>query len=322
VRGNMARYQEVSREIMCIFKSYTPLVQPLSIDEAFLDVTGAQRLFGRGEEIAEKIRRDIREKTGLTASVGVAPNMFLAKIASDMNKPDGITLVPFEQEAIEKFLAPLPIGRIWGVGQVTQKKLLSLGLPTIGKLQQCDFQTLEKAIGTRAADAFSRLARGIDARGIELETEDKSISNETTFAEDATDREQVEATFKRLIDKVGGRLRKAGFFATTVHLKLRWSDFSTITRQTRLAIPCCDDTTLRETGMALLDAHLRHRPVRLIGFGVSGLTETDQPQTAQLNLFETPDTALHEKRSRLSHTADRIKQKFGDQSIRRGSDME
>ncbi|MCF7818813.1 MAG: DNA polymerase IV [Kiritimatiellales bacterium] len=321
VRGNMARYKEVSREIMRIFESYTPLVQPLSIDEAFLDVTGAQRLFGDGKAIAEKIRRDIRATTGLTASVGVAPNMFLAKIASDMNKPDGITLVPFEQEAIEAFLAPLPIGRLWGVGQVTQKKLLSLGLPTIGKLQQCDFQTLEKAVGRRSAEIFARLARGIDVRGIELDTEEKSISNETTFAEDVSDREEIEATFKRLIDKVGGRLRKAGFFATTVHLKLRWSDFSTITRQTRLAIPCCDDTTLRETGMALLKEHLPHRPVRLIGFGVSGLTETDQPQTQQLNLFETPDTAQHEKRGRLSHVADRIKQKFGNQSIRRGSDL-
>jgi nucleotidyltransferase/DNA polymerase involved in DNA repair len=322
VSHNMVRYKEVSRQIMRIFESYTPLVQPLSIDEAFLDITGAQRLFGDGKTIAEKIRRDIREQTGLTASVGVAPNMFLAKLASDMNKPDGLTVVPIEQEAIEAFLAPLPISRIWGVGKVTQKKLLSLGLPTIGKLQQCDFQTLEKAMGRRAAEGFSRLARGIDERSLVLETEDKSISNETTFKDDATDRAQIETTYKRLIDKVGSRLRKAELFATTVHLKLRWSDFSTITRQTRLSIPCCDDITLRETGMELLTEHLRNRPVRLIGFGVSGLTDTDEPQTAQLNLFELPDTALHEKRSRLSQAADRIKHKYGARSLRRGSDME
>ena len=321
LRGNMARYKEVSNQIMHIFGSYTPLVQPLSIDEAFLDVSGAQRLFGDGKTIAEKIRRDIREQTGLTASVGIAPNMFLAKLASDMNKPDGITLVPFEREAIEEFLAPLPIDRMWGVGKVTQKKLLSFGLPTIGKLQQCDSQTLERAIGQRAATVFSRLAHGIDERGITLETKDKSISNETTFKEDATDREMIESTYKRLIDKVGGRVRKAGFFATTVHLKLRWSDFSTITRQTRLPIPCQDDTTLRETGMALLNEHLRNRPVRLIGFGVSGLTETDEPQTAQLNLFDAPDIALHKKRTRLSRAADRIRNVLGDDSIRRGSDL-
>jgi DNA polymerase-4 len=248
--------------------------------------------------------------------------MFLAKLASDMNKPDGITVVPFEQEAIEKFLVPLPIDRIWGIGKVMQKKMLSLGLSTIGKLQECDFKTLEKVIGQRAAESFSRLAHGIDERGITLETEDKSISNETTFKKDVTDRETIEATVKRLIDKVGGRIRKAGVFATTVHLKIRWNDFSTITRQTQLATPCCDDITLRETGMTLLNEHLRKRPVRLIGFGVSGLTETDEPKTQQLNLFENLNTTLHEKRSRLSHTADGIKQKFGPQSIRRGSAIE
>ncbi len=322
VRGNMARYKEVSRTIMRIFESYTPLVQPLSIDEAFLDITGSQRLFGDGKTIADKIRRDILEQTGLTASVGVAPNMFLAKLASDMDKPDGLTLVPFNQAAIEEFLAPLPIGRMWGVGKVMQKKLLSLGLPTLGKLQQCDFQSLEKAIGQRAASLFTRLAHGIDERGIALETKDKSISNETTFKEDQTDREQIESIYKRLIDKVGGRLRKAGFFATTVHLKVRWSDFSTITRQTRLAIPCRDDTTLRETGMALLGEHLRPRPVRLIGFGVSDLSETDRPETQQLSLFDAPDTTEHERRSRLSCAADSIRQKYGDQSLLRGSTVD
>ena len=322
VRGNMARYKEVSRQIMRIFESYTPLVQPLSIDEAFLDVSGTLHLFGSGPQIAEKIRRDIREKTGLTASVGVASNMFLAKMASDMNKPDGITVVPFEQSAIEQFLAPLPIGRLWGAGKVTQKKLISLGLTTIEKLQQCDFQQLEQAVGPRAAAVFRRLARGLDDRAIEMDREDKSISNETTFKEDLTDREQIESTYKRLIDKVGGRLRKAGFFATTVHLKIRWSDFSTITRQTRLSLPCSDDITLREVGMELLAEHLRHRPIRLIGFGISGLTDSDKSPLQQLNLFETPDTAIHDRRSRLSQAADRIKEKYGDRSLRRGSDVD
>jgi len=319
VRGNMARYKAVSRQIMRIFESYTPLVQPLSIDEAFLDITGSQRLFGTGEEIARKIRHDILEQTGLTASVGIAPNLFLAKLASDMDKPDGTTLVPFEQKAIEAFLAPLPIGKMWGVGKVTQKKLLSLGLPTIGKLQACGFQTLERALGRRAAETFSRLACGIDPREIGGETPDKSISNETTFKEDTTDLDRIEATYKALIDKVAARLRAAGFFATTVHLRLRWGDFSTITRQTRLTLPTCDDPTLRETGMELLNEHLQSRPVRLIGFGVSGLVETDQPQTLQLNLFDSPDTALHEKRSRLSRTADTIRKKYGSKSIQRAS---
>ncbi len=321
VRPNMARYKEVSHTIMHIFESYTPLVQPLSIDEAFLDITGAQHLFGDGKTIAEKIRHDIHSTTGLTASVGIAPNMFLAKLASDMNKPDGITLVPFNQEAIEKFLAPLPIRRMWGVGEVLQKKLLSLGLPSIGKLQQCDVKTLEKIIGSSAAKRFSQLARGIDTREISLETNDKSISNETTFKKDATDRKQIESTYKRLIDQVAGRTRKAGYFITTVHLKIRWDDFSTITRQTKLALPCHDDITLREAGIALLDKHLKNRPVRLIGFGVSGLTPTDVPKTHQLHLFEMPDIALHKKRNRLSCATDSIKKRFGEHSVRRGSDM-
>jgi nucleotidyltransferase/DNA polymerase involved in DNA repair len=307
---------------MRIFESYTPLVQPLSIDEAFLDITGARRLFGDATTIAEKIRYDIREQTGLTASVGVAPNMFLAKIASDLNKPDGLTLVPFAQEQIEHFLAPLPISRIWGVGKVTQKKLLSLGLNTIGDLQACDSTRLGQAVGIHAADVFFRLVRGIDHRQIEMDGAEKSISNETTFEHDVTDREQIEATFSRLVDKVGSRLRKAGLFASTVHIKLRWSDFSTITRQTRLAQPCCDDITLREAGIELLEFHLRHRPVRLIGFGVSGLSETDRAETQQLNLFEESGSERHEKRKRLSQTADDIRSRYGEQSLKRGSDIE
>ncbi len=321
VSHNMANYKAVSRQIMRIFETYTPHVMPLSIDEAFLDVTGAQHLFGNGKTIAEKIRRDIKEQTQLTASVGVAPNMFLAKLASDMNKPDGLTVVPFEQDAIEKMLAPMPIGRMWGVGKVTQKKLLSLGISTIGDLQNFDFQRLESAIGGRSARVFSRLARGIDPRGIGTETDEKSISNETTFRHDVTDRDEIEATYKRLIDKVGARLRKAGFYATTIHLRLRWSDFTTITRQTKVSIPVNDDITLREVGMELLNEHLRHRPVRLIGFGTSGLTNSDQPQTLQMNLFDAPDTAVHEKRNRLSKAADAIKEKYGKSSLRRGSDL-
>lgn len=322
VSHNMGNYKEVSRQILRIFEAYTPHVMPLSIDEAFLDVTGSQHLFGDGKSIAEKIRADIKEQTQLTASVGVAPNMFLAKLASDMNKPDGLTVVPFKQEAIENMLAPMPIGRMWGVGKVTQKKLLSLGISTIGDLQRFDFQRLEEAIGQRAAYGFSRLCRGIDERGIGREVDEKSISNETTFRHDITDREEIEATYKRLIDKVASRVRKAGFFATTVHLRLRWSDFTTITRQTKLSIPANDDITLREVGLELLQEHLRHRSVRLIGFGTSGLVETDKPQTLQMNLFDTPDTTQHEKRGRLSQTADSIKEKYGKTSIRRGSDLD
>ncbi len=321
VSHNMANYKAVSRQIMQIFETYTPHVMPLSIDEAFLDVTGVQHLFGNGKTIAEKIRRDILEQTRLTASVGVAPNMFLAKLASDMHKPDGLTVVPREQEAIEKMLAPLPIGRIWGIGKVTQKKLLALGISTIGDLQRIDPKRLEQTVGTKGAHVFARLSRGIDDRCIGAETDEKSISNETTFKHDITDREAIEAAYKRLIDQVGSRLRKARFHAGTIHLRLRWSDFTTITRQARLSLPASDDITLREAGLELLNENLRHRPVRLIGFGVSGLTADNQPPAQQLDLFNLPDTALHEKRSRLSRAADAVKEKYGPASLRRGSDL-
>ncbi|MBN2162086.1 MAG: DNA polymerase IV [Pontiellaceae bacterium] len=318
---NMSRYKEVSRCIMRIFESYTPLVQPLSIDEAFLDVSGAGHLFGDGETIARKIRQNIRNQTGLTASVGVAPNMFLAKIASDMNKPDGLTIVPRDQKAIEQFLAPLPIQRMWGVGKVTRKKLHSLGLKTIGDLQLCDPLILTQAIGAHAAEGFIRLAQGIDSRGIETESPEKSISNETTFRKDTTDLDAIEAAFKRLVDKVGFRLREAGAFASTVHIKIRWSDFSTISRQIRLDKPCNDDITLREQALILVRENLRHRPVRLIGFGASQLAHTDASSTLQLDFLETANTETHEKRKRLSQTSDQIKKRFGSQSIRRGSDI-
>ena len=248
--------------------------------------------------------------------------MFLAKLASDMDKPDGLTVVPFDQQDIEQFLDPLPIDRIWGVGKVTQKKLLSLGLNTIGRLRQCEPITLQQAVGSRAAEVFRRLARGIDDRSIVIGSAEKSISNEITFKTDVMDRDVIESTCKKLIDKVGRRLRKAGYFATTAHLKIRWGDFTTITRQTRFPIPSADDITLREAGLALLQAHLRNRPVRLIGFGVSGLQESDEPENLQLNLFETADSRQHQKRTRLSQTADFIRHKYGEQSLKRGSDLD
>lgn len=317
---NMPRYKEVSREIMRIFESYTPLVQPLSIDEAFLDITGSQHLFGSGEAIAQKIRADIFKSTGLTASVGIAPNLFLAKLASDMNKPDGLTQVPFEQSAIETFLAPLPIKRMWGVGKVTQQKLLQAGITTFQHVRECPPDRLERLVGVRAAEVFLRLSHGIDFRKIETDTEEKSISNEHTFDTNTTDAEAIRHIFLHLIDKVGARLRKASRFATTVHIKLRWEDFSTTTRQHKLAIACRDDITLREEGLALLHTYLLKRPVRLIGFGVSGLSETPR-HSGQLDLFEPPNKTGHDKRERLSQATDTIKRKYGNPSIRRGSEI-
>ena len=320
-RVNMKRYQEVSAQIMEIFDSFTPWVRPLSIDEAFLDVTGSQRLFGDGPTIANKIRAAIKEKTQLTASVGVAPNLFLAKIASDMNKPDGVTVVPFDKDAIPSFLSELPIGRMWGIGKVTKGKLLALGISTFGDLQAFPITPLEQAMGKHAAHQFNQLAWGIDTRGMEHEVKDKSISNESTFSVDTNDRAKVEAAYKRLIDQVSRRLRKAKLFTQTVHLKLRWDDFSTITRQTTLSLPVCDDTTLREAGMMLFNQNMGARSVRLIGFSVSHLSQSPLSSSQQLDLFAPDDSFKYASRQRLSQTADVIREKYGEKSIFRAATL-
>ncbi|MBL7016474.1 MAG: DNA polymerase IV [Kiritimatiellales bacterium] len=315
----MARYHEVSVQIMEIFGRFTPHVQPLSCDEAFLDVTGSIHLFGDGPTIARKIKAAIVAETGLTCSVGVAPNLFLAKIASDMNKPDGLTLVPFSEKLIPAFLAPLPIKRMWGAGGKMQALLKAHNIHTIGDLQKVDPKLLAKWIGENAATSFHRRAFGIDERNVETDTEEKSISNEITFGQDESNTEVVEQRLLDLADKVGGRLREAGFYAATAQIKVRWSDFSTITRQRRLDPPCCDDITLRETALELLRKEGLHSPVRLIGFGVSGLRETaDSPQ---MDLFASDKKQTSTQREALSRAVDAIRARFGKTSIRRGSSI-
>lgn len=316
---NMKRYHEVSEQIMEIFYRFTPLIEPLSCDEAFLDVTGARYLFGDGPQIARKIKAAVLEETGLTCSVGVAPNMFLAKIASDLNKPDGLTLVPFDEKQIPSFLAPLPVKRMWGAGKKTQAILEAHKIRTIGDLQTVDPVKLAAWVGENSAAFFRKLAFGHDERELEMGSEEKSISNEITFDEDQRDAKFIEAALFDLADKVGTRLRRAGFYVTTVQIKLRWTDFSTITRQRRIDPPCCDDMTLRETALELFRKENLHSAVRLIGFGVSGLRRT--PDTPQLDLFQCPEKQISTRREQLSRAVDRIREKFGRKSIRRGSTL-
>ncbi len=316
---NMKRYHEVSEQIMEIFRRFTPLVEPLSCDEAFLDVTGAHYLFGNGPEIAQKIKAAVLEETGLTCSVGVASNMFLAKIASDLNKPDGLTVVPASEKLIAAFLAPLPIKRMWGAGKKTQAVLEEHKIRTIGDLQTVDPAKLATWVGESSASSFRRLAFGLDDRALEIESEEKSISNEITFDEDLRDAKAIEAALLDLADKVGTRLRLAGFYAATAQIKLRWTDFSTITRQRRLDPPCCDDISLRETALELFRKESLHSAVRLIGFGVSGLRRT--ANAPQLDLFDSPMKKTSTKRETLSRAVDRIRAKFGRKSIRRGSNL-
>ncbi|MFA7369589.1 MAG: DNA polymerase IV [Kiritimatiellales bacterium] len=316
---NGRRYHEVSDQIMGIFRRFTPLVEPLSCDEAFLDVTGARYLFGDGPAIARKIKAAVLAETGLTCSVGVAPNMFLAKIASDLNKPDGLTVVPDSEKLIAAFLAPLPVKRMWGAGKKTQAILEARNIRTIGDLQTVAPEKLAAWVGENSASFFRRLAFGIDDRELATESEEKSISNEITFDEDQRDAAVVEAALLDLVDKVGTRLRRAGFYASTAQIKLRWKDFSTITRQRRLDPPCCDDMTLRETALELFRKEGLHSAVRLIGFGVTGLRRTaDAPQ---LDLFQSPEKQTSTRREQLSRAVDRIRERFGRKSIQRGSTL-
>lgn len=301
-------YLEVSRQIFSIFERYTPFVEGLSCDEAFLDVTGSFRLFGEAVEIARRIRADIAGELDLTASVGVAGNKFLAKVASDMNKPDGLTLVPSDPESIRAFLAPLPVRRIFGVGKASAEILDKAGIRTIGDIQNTPVKTLARLIGENAAGPLRDLAFGLDDRPVETEREEKSISREYTFPEDEPDVEIITAQLLELAADVGRQLRGAGKFASTGKLKLRWSDFTTLTRQQAFNSPSCDDFTLREMATTLFRREkLDGRSVRLVGFGVTGLSAE---RLAQASLFGDPDER-RTKRENVCRAIDQIRGKLG-----------
>ncbi len=309
---NMARYKEVSEQVFAIFDKFTPYKEPVSIDEAFLDVTGALRILGTGPDIARQIKTAVKIETGLTASVGVAINKFLAKIASDLEKPDGLTIVPSEPDRIKEFLAPLEIGRIWGVGKVMRKKLELAGYFTIGQLQQASSERLMKILGEHSANHLAAMAIGEDTRKLKMDREQKSFSREYTFAEDCSDSEELERVLCSLVEDVGSQLRVAGKYGNTVQLKLRWQDFETITRQRRFSSPCCDDSSLRELVMAIFLDQEIIKPVRLIGFGVSNVVSKKPPE--QVDLFDTGSKSKH-KRETISRTVDDIRKKFGSDSI-------
>src|SRR5256712_12999707 len=228
VRPRMDRYVEVSHEAMDVFRRYTDLVEPLSIDEAFLDITGSVALLGSPVEIARSIKKDIRKATGLTASVGLAPNKFLAKIASDLKKPDG--LVVLKEDGVEQFLRDLPISRLWGVGPKTEVRLHEMGFRTIGQLARAPRESLVRALGSLGEHLY-QLSHGKDDRPVVPDWERKSVGTETTFDEDTDDRDLLLRTILELSDHVAERLRKDDFRARKATLKLRYSNFSTHTKQ-------------------------------------------------------------------------------------------
>ena len=313
VAPDMARYEEASRRVFAVFERFSPLVEPLSIDEAFVDVTGARTLFGDGQSIAVKMRAAIRSEVGLAASIGVAANMFLAKLASEKAKPDGLFVVPEGREAIVRFLGAQKIGALWGVGKVTGEALGRAGFKTVADIQCADFAYLCRTVGESLAAHLRALAFGEDSREVETEFEEKSLSREYTFLEDCRDRETVRETLKTLADEVGERVRAHGRYAAVGRIKLRWADFKTITRQAPFEVAVCDDFSLRAMALRLFDAERLVQPVRLIGFGVSGFCDG---RREQLSLFDDAQHA-REKRERLCRAVDALREKLGPAAVSR-----
>jgi DNA polymerase-4 len=315
----MSHYAAVSAQVMDILRSVTPLVEKVSIDEAFLDVTGALRDFPDAVAIARHLKQRIAGELRLTASVGVAPNKFLAKLASDLDKPDGLTVVPTDAAAIIEFLAPLPVKRIWGVGKVTERQLARYGIRTIGDVQRLDLGTLARYVGTSLADHLWRLSRGEDERPVVTEREEKSISNEETFEEDCDDRERVRQTLIELTEKVGRRLRRSGKLARTGQIKIRFEDFTTLTRQQSFPVATSADRALIDCALALFERLNVRRPVRLVGFGVSNLVAPDELDTRQPTLFSNlPPDGEAARQQALDRAVDELRTKYGTDILKRG----
>ncbi|HET9925087.1 MAG TPA: DNA polymerase IV [Methylomirabilota bacterium] len=305
---DMDKYAGVSREVMAILADFTPLLEPLSIDEAFLDVTGTERLHGDGAAVARTIKSRITTALRLTASVGVAANKFVAKVASDLRKPDGLVVVAPGAEA--DFLAPLPVSRLWGVGRVTGAGLEAMGVSTIGQLAAVPTAYLAARFG-ESGRALHDLSLGRDDRAVEPFAPPKSMGAEETFGRDHRDVERLAATLREQAERVARELREEGYAGRCVTLKLRFADFSTLTRR-HTGDPTQDGLLIYRRARALLERIPLRQPVRLIGLSVSGLGAA---AAGQLSLLE-PDTL---RRERLARAMDRVTTRFGEASLRPAS---
>ena len=315
VRPRMQRYSEVSLEIMAILGSFTPLMEQVSVDEAYLDVTGCENLFGEGPEIARRIKDRIFIEIGLTCSVGVAPNKFLSKVASDLKKPDSITIVPRGHEA--EFLAGLRIEKIHGVGPASAAILHGIGITTIGELAVYPAAKLAEVFGDSSGN-LQALALGIDDSPVEKEREAKSISREETFAVFLRDSASIERKLMDMSDNVAIELRSGKLKARTIHLKVRDEKFQTLTRSITLqeSADIGDVIYKAVSGLLRNKVDLGGRSIRLLGVGTSNFLINGESQMA---LFESPDTG---KRNRIAHTIDAIREKHGGESVVRASLME
>ncbi len=309
IEGNFQRYREASKKFMAILADFSPFIEPMGLDEAFLDVTGFESLHGTIYQMAISIKQRVLNGQGLCASIGIAPCKVVAKVASDFSKPDGIIEVKSGEE--RDFLAPLPVGRLPGVGQQAQKRLKALGVMTIGQLASMPLKTLNSHFGIAGATMHSA-ANGIDNRKVELPGTAKSISRETTFREDTNNSVFLKSTLRYLGEKVGADLRRREKRAKCVTLKIRFTDFTTSTRSRTLQQPFDTNDIIFNTGARLLDKVLQteKQPVRLLGIGVSGIVEPG----GQMSMLDTNGQRLVQ----LNKTIDGIRDKYGFSAIQTG----
>jgi DNA polymerase IV len=305
VRPRFSAYSEASEQVFAIFEHYTPLVEPLSLDEAFLDVTASMGLFGAPADIARRIRRDIATELSLPASAGIATVKFVAKIASDLAKPNGQREIGADETVA--FLAGLPLARLWGVGRKTEEALTREGLHTIGDVAAQDVVWLEERLGSQGRHLWD-LARGHDPREVVPDRAAKSVGAEDTFEEDLTGLEQLRPHVHAQALRVGRRLRKAGVRGRVVQLKVKFADFSVVTRRTTLGASTDDGQTLYRAALSLLERAHQNRAVRLTGVSVQCLVR-EEPQ--QLGLFSAPPA----RSTKLNAALDRIAERFGSNAI-------
>jgi len=315
----MERYREVSAAVFGIFHSVTPLVEGLSLDEAFLDVSASVRLFGDVEDIALRIKNDIRSRLGLTASIGIAHNKFLAKLASDLKKPDGLVHVPTTR--LHEFLDPMPISRLWGIGPRTAPKLKALGILTFGQLRKADCAVLLPVLGNRV-DHFRLLAAGEDEREVEPVQPDKTISHEITFDTDLSDRAELLAELQSLTEAVTRRLRRRQLIAQTVVVKIRDPSFQTVTRSRSMRAGSNSTMTIYRMARALFESWRSshsNTPVRLLGVAATGL-EPSQGEGRQGGM-DVGNQLDSRSEQRLDEVLDSINARYGDSGIVHGLTM-
>lgn len=322
LKPRMSHYVEYSRKIKAIFARYTPLIEPLALDEAFLDVSDSEKLFGDAVSIAHKIKHDIFSELGLAASIGVAPTKFVAKIASDIEKPDGFVVV--NDNDVQNFLDPLPVSRIWGVGKAFEERLHRKGIKTIKHIRLLPEKRLQEWFGKHGVHVH-RLANGIDDRQVVTDREAKSVSHETTFETNLTTREELLPQLLHLTEMVSARLRQSGFEGRTISIKVRYADFKTISRAFTLSTETSSTDEIWQVIKYRLLDKIEHinRGIRLVGVEVSHFSGQADNGVQQIDLFSdstiVADNVATKKESSIDNITDTINQKFGKDALCRGT---